>query len=249
MGTSYGASKFPSLFSNCVLWFPGTGFGASPTIDDFPIIPSGVTVTPAGTWTKDDLGNNKSVLRFDGSTNYIQITNSATSLGAGDWMIFVWFKSLGPSGNHAGIFGNLYYPLISTGMYLLKIKNSYNVVTFFYRNGSTDVNINTEFNPSDGNWHCIVATRIGTAFTIYVDGTSQATATLPSGYDFTNTAYAGQIGYTADIPSYVNGNIKDLLIYKGRALTLPEIKLIMARTHPVTGAGMIPGPYDYWRLS
>ena len=40
----------------------------------FPIVPSGVTVTNNGTWTKDDLGNNKSVLRFNGSTNYVSLS-------------------------------------------------------------------------------------------------------------------------------------------------------------------------------
>jgi len=49
MGTSYGASKFPSLFNSCIFWFTGQhSAGVSGDIDEFPIIPTGVTVTNNG---------------------------------------------------------------------------------------------------------------------------------------------------------------------------------------------------------
>jgi hypothetical protein len=57
------------------------------------------------------------------------------------------------------------------------------------------------------------------------------------------------IGYsTYGSTIYGDGNIKDLMIFT-RALSQPEIKLLMNRTHPLTGAGLMPATGEYWRLS
>lgn len=49
----YGAPTFSSLLNSCVLWAPlQHSAGVSGDIDEFPILPSGVTVTNNDTWTK-----------------------------------------------------------------------------------------------------------------------------------------------------------------------------------------------------
>ena len=84
---------------------------------------------------------------------------------------------------------------------------------------------------------------------MYVDAVS-VTPTVGTAFgSFTNLAGTLEIGRTnTGTPSYHAGYLKDLLIYKGRALTVPEIKLIMNRTHPITGTGMIAGPFDYYKV-
>ena len=56
----------PDIYTKLLLHMYGSGatFVDDPyvDIDEFPIIPSGVTVTPTGTFTKTDLGNNKGVV-------------------------------------------------------------------------------------------------------------------------------------------------------------------------------------------
>ena len=71
---------------NCVLWFRGK------TTSDFPIIPSGVSVTPSGTWSNPvTLNNKRNLITFNGSSDYISIQDSnALELGSNDFTICWW---------------------------------------------------------------------------------------------------------------------------------------------------------------
>ena len=98
-----GAPTFNSLLDKCVLWATlQDSAGVSGGIDEFPILPSGVTVTNNGTFTKTDLGNNKSVLNFNGSTNYISLTdNDAWDVFEDDFTITMWVNYDSISANKA----------------------------------------------------------------------------------------------------------------------------------------------------
>ena len=66
-------SQYSELFANCVMWWTGR----DTSILGFPIIPSGVTPTTGGTFSSDlNLGNNITLKTFNGSSNYITLTNS-----------------------------------------------------------------------------------------------------------------------------------------------------------------------------
>jgi hypothetical protein len=218
--------------------------------DEFPIIPSGVTVTPAGTWTKDSLGNNKSVMKFDGSTNYLSLTDvDSWSFGAGDFTFCGWVKlnstdSTGPAlfcQSNAGGYQPVFFGIETLKIYT---QGSYNGTTWGISGnyGSTTL--------SSSTWYHVTLYRTGGYIKCLLNGVDDGISINVGSntlFDSTGLAY---IGYNR--PAFTDlapCNIKDLLIYKGRALTVPEIKLIMARTHPTTGTGMIPGPYDYWRLT
>ena len=94
MVTRKGGSNFPSLLDSCVLWAPlQHSAGVSGDIDEFPIIPSGVIITNNGTFTKTSLGNNKSVLNFDGSTNRIALSDNASfTLGTNAFSLAMWIN-------------------------------------------------------------------------------------------------------------------------------------------------------------
>lgn len=241
MGNSYGASKTPDLFRNCVLWFTGAHTAAiSGDFDEFPIIPSGVTVTnnPVSSgWTKDDLLNNKSVMRFDGSTNYVSLSdNAAWNFGSGDFTICFWANSLITTGYGCAI-GQAPSGASRWVCYQYADANRLDI----YVSGGLSTTSPTTFTPNA--WHFVTIRGISGSVAIGIDlgfGTA-ATGAMP---DISGVLMIGNQQYSAQ---YWTGNIKDLVIYKNRALTLPELTLLMRKTHPVTGTGVVPGPYSYWR--
>ena len=240
----YGASTFSSLLKDCVLWAPlQHSAGVSGDIDEFPIIPSGVTVTNNGTFTKTSLGNNRSVFNFDGSTNYISLSdNDAWSFGTGDFTMSFWVRFL----NSVGTEYILEQYASSSSRYNVIASNSNGTIMFGRFTGSWDIKVtNTVF--SANTWTLLTITRTSGNAYMYVNGILDRTDANTT--DYINISGALTVGVHNDSPSLyrLNGNIKDLMIFKGRALTQPEIKLLMNRTHPITGAGLLPGGYDYWR--
>ncbi|MFA5760163.1 MAG: LamG-like jellyroll fold domain-containing protein [Dehalococcoidales bacterium] len=246
MGNSYGAAQFPSLFDKCVLHWTGT----DETINGFPIIPSGVTVTPAGTWSNPlDLGNNKSVKKFDNSTNFISLSdNDAWTILGADFTICFWVRFWGDEANDT-IFSQITGPdgsswgirMLHYGAYIKNITLVSDGANCYYHYDSMSCDFDT--------WYHIVVERSGTSCLMYVDAVS-VTPTVGTAFgSITNLAGTLEIGrVNTATPHYHAGYLKDLLVYKGRALTVPEIKLVMARTHPITGTGMIAGPYDYYKV-
>ena len=211
------------------------------------------------TWTKDDLGNNKSVLNFDGSTNYISLTdNDAWYFGTGDFSISFWVKIT-------------YFPS-SAWLTIIGQKTSYDsnaswVITYqTYNNSSVDSFLLSTY--GDGvtqdidywrisqasllnTWAHIVIVKTGTTAKLYRDGTliSAVENALSSNiYNSTAPLIIGASSYSGTYNNFLYGQLKDLMIWKGRVLTQAEIKLLMNRTHPITGRGLIDSG-KYWRLS
>jgi hypothetical protein len=236
--------KFPDLFRSCIFWWPGLHCaGVSGDFDEFPILPSGVTVTNNGTFTKTDLGNNKSVVNFNGSTNYISLSDCDDwYIYGGDFTICAWIKYI--ASDHRGF---------------ITQKDESNFASIYgsdrgiYISGTSAVcYCTTSYTFMEGGWYHLTIQRSGNAVCImYANGVQiDVTELNPWSYLEHNISSPLYIGYdTAFSSSFLNGNIKDLMIWKNRLLTQPEIKLLMNRTNPVSGEGMIPGPYDYWRLS
>ncbi len=238
--------KYPSIFQNAVLWAPLLhSAGYTNDIDEFPIIPSGVTVTNNGSWTKSDLGNNKSVLVFDGSTNYISLTDDvAWDIYDGDFTISAWVKFSSVSVSN-GVFGQRVD--LNNYVALRWITDSNVILLNGYSGGTVNFNYTCPFTPIANIWYYLVIMKSGSACLMYIDDINQTVTELQAWRNTTNIAAPLTVGLGGAVN--MSGCIYDLRIYKGRALTLPEIKLLVKITHPVTGSGMIPGPYDYWRLS
>ena len=84
--------------NGCQLWWPGA-YAESGAYDDdgdkcgFLILPDGVTVTPSGTFTTQKMKDGRNVWKFDGSTNYITISDHASwSMFLNDFTIAAWVK-------------------------------------------------------------------------------------------------------------------------------------------------------------
>jgi len=217
------------IMSQCVLWWQGR----DQTTTGFPILPAGVMVTPSGTWANDlSLGNNKTLKTFNGSTNYISLTdNDAWYFGTSPVTICCWIKS----------------PTIPVIRYLIwqqtdrnntfevSLGNGYtrcaSVVSGSYifdiNSGSGSIASNT--------WYHITFIRSGSSQVIYIDGIQKGTTATSSAalINFTGPFYIGYEPNGYGIPSsYWYGNVKDLMIFKGRALTQPEIITLMRLTEP-----------------
>jgi len=250
MGLTTGSkSQYPNLFQNCVLWWPGShSSGYTSDIDEFPIVPSGVTATNNGTWTKTDLGNNKSVLNFDGISNYISLTtNSAWNFGSSNFTISFWYKPVS---------------IVSGAICGHKWDNR-SWIIYQYSDGKIEFDLSTI---GSSGWSYTITSPIGSIVTtdwmfftivrsgsnviIYKLGTSIASSNSVSGslYSSSNPL---QIGADIDTSTVyrINGNIKDLMIWNGKVLSQAEIKMLMIKTHPITGTGLMFGPQSYWRLS
>jgi hypothetical protein len=77
---------------------------------------------------------------------------------------------------------------------------------------------------------------------IYINNVSQTVTTAVAFGTWPNIAaplYIGQDTHMYPI-SWVTGNIKDLMIWNSRALTQPEIALLMIETSPITGSDVYP---------
>lgn len=245
----YGGAPFPSLFQNCILWAPLMhSAGVSGDIDEFPIIPSGVTVTNNGSFAKDNLGNNKSVLNFNGSTNYISLSdNAAWDIYDGNFTVAGWINLASSITSNR----TLYNQWVGDNNRAL-IRYRYDDIPFIQLYIIVDSTINAQFScpftPSISNWYYIVVQRSNSSCLMYIDGLDQIVTTDQAFRNTTTLAGSLLIGGNS-VSGLMNGMMKDLMIFKGRALTQPEIKLLMNRTHPITGAGLMPAGADYWRLS
>ena len=256
MSDNFGAPAIPSLFQNCVLWWSGTNIAAiSGDYDCFPIIPSGVTVTNNGTFTKTDLGNNKQVVNFDGSTNYVIVSTTTLNFSSDPFSISLWFK-------RSSLSDSMY------AAFCQQVQDGSNWWSFYFNNdtNNTPLGVGIQFyssgssiwNVHQGNgsvsgwstntWYHLVLIKSGTTTTIYCNGAALTLSSVIAAAPATLPTISGPIGINSSGSNFWNGNIKDLMIYKGRALTVPEIKLLMNRTHPITGRGAMDSG-RYMRLT
>jgi len=231
--------KAPTLFRNCILWYTGE----LSTSDAFPIIPAGVTVTPAGTFENPlDLGNNKSIVTFNGSTNYLSLAdNDAWDFVNSNFSGSFWIR-LGSISQSADF---LYQFQESSYYYLFYWNHAYNRLAITCHEGDTyRFSYYCEPSFSTNTWYHIVIMRYNDTCIMYINGISKTITTLTAFNDSVALAGSFVIGHEA---YYLNGNIKDLMIFN-RTLTEAEIVEIMIHTNPASGEGVIPGPYDYWRI-
>lgn len=224
-------TDYSELFDKAVLWWTGYDL----TITGFPIIPAGVTPTPNGTWANDlSLGNNKICKTFNGSTNYISLNdNDAWYFGTGDFTVSFWtyYKTM----------TQYYYVEIcifnSTSDRLTVFFDNYPGVykgaCMTYPADRSVVNLydNALGSYVNNTWYHMTFVRNGSVFYIYRNGIvvaqTSASLNIPN---MTGNLYIGydNCGGTA----YHFGNLKDLMIFKGRALTQPEIITLMRLTEP-----------------
>jgi hypothetical protein len=119
---------------------------------------------------------------FSGS-NYLTLPASVGAFGTGNFTINCWWKSSGTQSNYVAIMEQGFTGSPSNGAWAFKITHNTSIINFTYYNGGIVDNLSS-FNINDGAWHNYVAVRSGTNLTLYVDGVSRYSLTLPGSYSF-----------------------------------------------------------------
>ena len=157
---------------------------------------------------------------FSGS-NYLTLPASVGAFGTGNFTINCWWKSSGTQSNYAAIMEQGFTGSPSNGAWAFKITHNTSIINFTYYNGGIVDNLSS-VNINDGTWHNYVAVRSGTNLTLYVDGVSRYSLTLPGSYSFGEGSPVF-VGYNPRDGSYINGSLPTLSVYN-RALSATEIQ-------------------------
>jgi hypothetical protein len=220
-------NEYSTLFENCILWWEGK----TTNITGFPIIPTGVTVTPAGTFANDlNLGTNVTLKTFDGSTNYIRYTNvSPLYFGSNNFTVTFWIKANSIIAANNIIFSSQesigdYSPLlINWGSGFEAMGSS---------GASWDLDLTSTVTPVVDTWYYVTITRSGNTFTMRINGISNSSVTYSNSLMTTNNYF--YIGSNLPVNRYLSGNLKDFMIFT-RALSQSEIITVMRKTNPASG--------------
>jgi hypothetical protein len=163
--------------------------------------------------------NADNTFRFSGS-NYLTLPASVGAFGTGNFTINCWWKSSGAQSNYVAIMEQGFTGSPSNGAWAFKITHNTSIINFTYYNGGIVDNLSS-FNINDGTWHNYVAVRSGTNLTLYVDGVSRYSLTLPGSYSFGEGSPVF-IGYNPRDGSYINGSLSTVSTYN-RALSAQEV--------------------------
>jgi len=160
---------------------------------------------------------------FDGTNDYVAIaSNSNFNLGTGDFAVEIWVY-LNDITSNSGFVGIINRHNYSTNTGWGIWKDSGGKFGFWY-NASTKINGTT--NVSTNSWYHIVATRLGSTITLYVNGVSENSATNSSFTDSSTSLGIGvaNVGGAWNDTYPVNGYISNTRVYKGKGLTAAEVK-------------------------
>lgn len=167
-----------------------------------------VTLNQAATPIKSD--NNTSAL-FDGSTGNVAIPAGLSTAGYSGFSVECWVKLANTTFvQNPRLIANSHTDSDNKGfeLYIQKSANSFNMTI---GNGSTFANANW-VTTLDTNWHHVIGTWNGTTITLYVDGTSRATASLSGTMGTPSSAIA--LGYADTYNGdFLPGSLDECAIY------------------------------------
>lgn len=169
--------------------------------------------TPTGTTLTN--GFSGKARSFNGSSDKISIPSSANYNFSADFSIDFWFKTSSSSLMYPLSFGaspnNLNFDFNDSGYGL-----------WLYWNGTGTPNIWTTTTYYDNKWHHVVATRIGSTITLYVDGVSIGTSTYATAIN-AGTNNDRFFGCYQGSANFWNGSLDELRIKNGAGMTAEEV--------------------------
>jgi hypothetical protein len=168
--------------------------------------------------------SNGGSLVFDGVNDYVNIPASTNlTFGTGDFTMEVWCKTRAKTMLYPALLSvNLAW---ASNVWVLIDRHNVTAPTKFtfhvYNIASPTLTSVTA--PSNGVWYNVVITRIGTLFSMYINGVLESTATSSASIDggVSNSINLGR-QFTSD-STYYDGNIPRARIYKGKGLTSGEV--------------------------
>ena len=174
-------------------------------------------------------GISGNALQFNGTNAYATIpaSNSLNSIGTGSFSVGLWFKYGG-----AGPGGKSSWTLLNENA----TGSGYDATFQFYINpsnyqlwvnvgcGTSQHVLGTDFAVNDGRFHqaTLVYDNVAKTYTLYLDGNSVYTQTVPSNWTPWVNSDPVTLGYWPAANDYFNGIIDEVQIYN-RALSASEI--------------------------
>ena len=210
------------LMQNCVFWF--TGYNQ--TVLGFPILPAGVTVTPNGTFTTQKMKDGRNIWKFDGSTNYITISDHASwSMFLNNFTIVAWIKfdSIAANRTIIGQYAD------ANNQWYVKWTTSNIIQLYGITSSTARFDFTCPLTPVAGTWYHIVVQRSGSSCVMYINGVAQ-TVTQTTAFSATATDIAAVLSIGKINTEYQAGNTKDLQIFT-KALTMDQISALYQETY------------------
>ena len=183
---------------------------------------NGVIGTLSATSIGYDSANGGSLV-FDGTDDYVDCgSNSNFSFGTGDFTIECWYRRNGSQPNFSTFLCTGTGSATTTWQFCFGSSafspTSVNMLTFFIGTGSDLYLYDTVISP-DLEWIYACVTRSGTLASLYKNG-----SLISSGNNSSNLTDQGlRVGINRGSSTYLKGNISNIRLYKGKALTATEI--------------------------
>lgn len=190
------------------------------------------------TWTSE--GKVNGCLSFDGSNDFVTLTDNGLDVGSNDFTITTWINGTNSPSQPFFVDKRRTYGLATAGYTLLT--NSSGYVQLRLADGTNGPYVfNGTSNILDSNWHHVAAVinRIQGTVTLYVDGKSQGgNQTINSLLGNLDNALSARLG-TKDLTATnaFNGKMDELRIYNS-ALSAEQVRLDMNVGKAMTFGGV-----------
>jgi len=230
-------------FEYVTLLLPGNGTNGAQNNTFLDSSTNNFTITRNGNTTQGTFtpyGSNWSNY-FNGTTDYLSLSdNTALEPGSSDLTWEMWINTTN-STQYATLYSRT-PASFATGMWSLMMSLASSTagdVGLYVAdyNPSAPLLQTTGVNVRDGAWHHIAVVRNGSAWTLYVDGTSRATGTWAG--SVVDIAGGPNIGRDQFYGRYFNGYISSLRVVKGTAVYTSAFTPPTAPLNAITNTSLL----------
>jgi hypothetical protein len=201
------------------------------------------TFSPFPTLTAYAAGTNGGSGYFDGTGDFLSVTNNAAfDFGSGDMTIECWFYITGnaalnnDSVRDACLFSSFPASGTLTTTYDLNVGGNGSTtgtgISFGRRASGTNTTLTYTATITQGSWHHVAVVRTSSTLSLYLDGSRVAQNTsfsgnIDSGGHTIRVGTLGFAGYLNEFPGYISGlrMLKGTAQYSGATYTLPTAPL------------------------
>ena len=164
-------------------------------------------------------------LNFNGSTSYINYaTSSNLTLGTNDFTIDMWFNTTARTQTYPTLLHNEVGSTWTTNSWQINDRHNNNATKatlWVYNHSSATALLVSSTAIQNGVWYNLIISRVGTSFSMYINGNLDVTATSSASID-------GGVSKTYGLSSSVaggqyNGLVPLVKIYNNKGLTAAEV--------------------------